>query len=175
VVESLTTARDASGRPIVSATVVNTGGRAIDLSGTLGLSEGPGGLSAGPFPVELGTTIGIGQRAPVHVVLTKAIPDGPWRADLRLRSDLVRRRADARITFPAAAGSSDPVPASPAGEPLMWLAVILAVVAALVGGLWLLFVRRRRRAEPDREAEIDPAAPVSPKGTRVETATLSGV
>lgn len=113
-IESLTAARDESGRPVVSATVANTGGRAIDFSGTLRLSEGPGGLSAGLFPVQLGTTIGIGQRAPVRVVLTKAIPDGPWTADLRLHSDLVKRGAQARIMFPSAAGSSDPVLATPA-------------------------------------------------------------
>lgn len=166
-IESLVAGRDDAGRPIVSATVVNTGGRAIDLSGTLRLSDGPGGLSAGPFPVQLGTTIGIGQRAPVHVVLTKAIPDGPWTADLRLRSDLVRRRADARILFPSAAGTSDPVPATPADGSLVWLAIILPIVAALVGGLWLLLVLRRRRKDSDRTAEIDPTVPVSPEGTRV--------
>ena len=164
-IESLTAARDESGRPVVSATVANTGGRAIDLSGTLRLSEGPGGLSAGPFPVELGTTIGIGQRAPVHVLLTRAIPDGPWTADLRLHSDRVRRQADARILFPSATGSSAPVPASDGS--LMWLAIILAIVLALAGGLWLLLLVRRRRKDQDRAAEIDPTVPVRSRGARV--------
>ena len=164
-IESLTAARDEAGRPVVSATVVNTGGRAIDLSGTLRLSEGPGGLSAGPFPVQLGTTIGIGQRAPVHVLLTKAIPDGPWTADLRLHSDLVRRQADARILFPSATGSSAPVPASDGS--LTWLAIILAIVLALAGGLWLLLLVRRRRKDRDRTAEIDATVPVSSRGARV--------
>ena len=166
-IESLTAARDESGRPVVSATVVNTGGRAIDLSGTLRLSEGPGGLSAGPFPVQLGTTIGIGQRAPVHVVLMRAIPDGPWTADLRLHSDLVRRQAHARILFPSATGSSVPVPGTPSNGSLMWLAVILAIVAALAGGLWLLLLVRRRRKDPDHTAEIDHTVPVSSRGARV--------
>ena len=166
-IESLTAARDESGRPVVSATVVNTGGRAIDLSGTLRLSEGPGGLSAGPFPVQLGTTIGIGQRAPVHVVLMRAIPDGPWTADLRLHSDLVRRQAHARILFPSATGSSVPVPGTPSNGSLMWLAVILAIVAALAVGLWLLLLVRRRRKDPDHTAEIDHTVPVSSRGARV--------
>ena len=167
-IESLTAARDETGRPIVSATVVNTGGRAVDLSGTLRLSDGPGSLAAGPFPVELGTTIGIGQLAPVHVVLSREIPDGPWTADLRIRSDLVERRADARITFPSEAGTTDPVPASTAGASLTWLAIVVSILAGLVGGVWLmLLLRRRRRWEPSRHATIDRTVTVSSKGTRV--------
>jgi hypothetical protein len=156
-IESLTASRDDTGSPIVSAAVLNTGGRAIDVSGTLRLSEGPGGLSAGPFPVQLGTTIGIGQRGTVQVVLSRSIPDGPWTADLRLRSDLVKRQAQARITFPSAPGTgSTPVPASPVAESLGVLAVIAAIGLALAAGLWLLFLwRRRRKSEPDDEGTID--------------------
>jgi hypothetical protein len=158
---SLTAARDASGRPVVSATVVNTGGRAIDLSGSLRLADGPGGLSAGPFAAQLGTTIGIGERAPVRIVLSPSIPDGPWNAVLRLRSGLVERRAHARILFPSVSGGrSTPVPASPSGVPLSVLAVILAIGLAFVAGLWLLFVlRRRRRSESDREGTEGSMAP----------------
>lgn len=162
-IESLAAGRDDTGRPVVWATVVNTGGRAIDLSGTLRLSDGPGGLSAGPFPVQLGTTLGIGERAPVPAVLNKAIPSGPWTADLLLRSGVVSRRADARITFPSAAGTSDPVPAEPASGSLGWFAVILAAIAS---GFLLLFVLRRRRRESRDEAAIDPTVRV-PRGTRV--------
>jgi hypothetical protein len=156
-IESLTASRDDAGSPIVSATVLNTGGRAIDVGGTLRLSEGPGGLSAGPFPVQLGTTIGIGQRGTVQVVLSRSIPDGPWTADLRLRSNLVRRQAQARITFPSASGAgSDPVPVSPAGMSLDLLAVIVALGIALAAGLWLLFLwRRRRKSEPDHQGTTD--------------------
>jgi hypothetical protein len=164
----LTAARDASGRPIVSATVINTAGRAIDLNGSLRLSDGPGGLSAGPFPVQLGTTIGIGQRAPVRVALSRSIPDGPWTADLRLSSDLVERRAQARITFPSAAGGrAMPVPLS-SGVSLVLLAVILTITLISVAGLWFLLARRRRRrSEQERVREIDRAMGVPPRGTRV--------
>jgi hypothetical protein len=167
-IESLTAARDASGRPIVSATVINTGGRAIDLNGSLRLSDGPGGLSAGPFPVQLGTTIGIGQRAPVRFVLSRSIPDGPWTADLRLRADLVERRAQARITFPSAAGGrAMPVPLS-SGLSLPMLASIGAIALALAAGLWLLFLRRRRRrSEEERMQEVDRSMGVPWRGTRV--------
>ena len=36
------------------ATIRNSGQRTLDISGTLTLSNGPGGLRAGPFPVKLG-------------------------------------------------------------------------------------------------------------------------
>jgi hypothetical protein len=167
-IEFLTAARDDAGRPIVSATVLNTGGRAIDLNGTLRLIDGPGGLSAGPFPVELGTTIGIGQRGTVRIVLSPSIPDGPWTAELRLRSDLVRRQARAEILFPSRPGGrSAPVPATPSDGSLALVAVIVAIGLALVAGLWLLFVlRRRRRSDSDREGKTEPAG-ISSGKTRV--------
>ena len=166
-IESLTAARDDSGRPVVSATVINTGGRAIDLSGSLRLSDGPGGLSAGPFPAQLGTTIGIGQRAPVRIVLSRSIPDGPWTADLRLRSDLVERRARGQISFPSVAGGrAMPVPLT-SGVSLAVLAVLVTIVLAIAGGLWFLLARRRRRSEKERQESIDRPVGVPPRGTRV--------
>ena len=52
---ALTAKRATDGRPTVQASVHNTGGRALDMNGTLRLLGGPGGLSAGPFPANLGT------------------------------------------------------------------------------------------------------------------------
>ena len=49
----------------------------------------------------------------------------------------------------------------------MWLAIILAILAAFAGGLWLLFALRRRRNDSDRAGGIDPTIPVSSKGARV--------
>ncbi len=168
-IDSLTASRDDAGRPIVTATVINTGGRAIDLSGTLRLSDGPGGLSAGPFPAQLGTTIGIGQRGTVRVVLSPSIPDGPWTADLRLHSDLVKRQAQARITFPSSPGTgSDTVPASAPGVSIGLLAVIVAIGLALGAGLWLFFaLRRRRKSEPDGDVPTDRPVGIASGKTRV--------
>jgi hypothetical protein len=98
--------RDANDRPIVAATVHNTGGRALDISGQLSLTNGPGGLSAGPFEAKVGTTLGIGQTEPVLVILDRAVPAGPWKARMVLHSGLTEREATAQITFPAAAASS---------------------------------------------------------------------
>jgi hypothetical protein len=104
-IEQLQAERDAAGNPVVQASVDNTGGRALDMTGTLRLDHGPGGLSAGPFPVRLGTTLAPGQREPVTVVLDKALPAGPWHARVELQSDLLRRAAEATITFPTAVGT----------------------------------------------------------------------
>jgi len=59
----------------VRASVHNTGGRALDMNGTLQLLAGPGGLSAGPFPATLGTTPAIGDTEPVSIVWTNPWPD----------------------------------------------------------------------------------------------------
>lgn len=142
--------RDAEGNPLVAAAVRNTGGRALDLSGQLRLTNGPGGLSAGPFDAKLGTTLGVGQTEPVLVTLDRAIPAGPWDARIVLRSGLTEREATARVTFPVAAASSGEVVAThtadsgPDGASRVLPAA--AGVAAIVGlSLLLLLLLRRRR------------------------------
>lgn len=139
--------RDAEGNPVVVATVENTGGRALDLSGELQLTNGPGGLSAGPFAANLGTTLGIGQTEPVLISLDPAIPAGPWDARITLRSGLTEREATASVTFPATpASATEPIATKAAGgSPLM---LVLGAVALLVALLLLIFwlVRRRRTA-----------------------------
>ena len=73
-IDSLTANRSADGQPTVLATVHNTGGRALDMSGTLQLLAGPGGLSAGPFPATLGTTLAIGDTEPSRSSSTSSSP-----------------------------------------------------------------------------------------------------
>ena len=68
-IESMTAVRDGRGAPEVQASIRNTGGRALDLSGQLMLTNGPGGLSAGPFEITTGTTLGVGQTELVSVSL----------------------------------------------------------------------------------------------------------
>lgn len=156
-VDSLTAARDVSGRPVVQAAVQNTGGRALDLGGTLRLSAGPGGVSAGPFKATLGTTLGIGQTGPVTVVLDKALPDGPWLATLELSSGLLKRKVQGTILFPSKAASTS-APVVPEEVPLyekesvvVPVAVVLIVVVALALLLMaLLTFLRRRRSKDDR-------------------------
>lgn len=151
---SLTAARDADEAPEVRATIRNTGGRALDLSGSLKLSKGPGGLTAGPFPVTLGTTLGIDQSEPISVSLNEQLPDGPWLATLSVKSGLTERTAHATITFPTGPGVGATT-AAQTGSSVPWSLVVAGLVALLlllVALLWYL-AKRRRRLEPDSTSQ----------------------
>jgi hypothetical protein len=89
------------GERTVVASVTNTGGRALDISGELGLRSTSGDLQAGPYPVDLGTTLAIGASEPMTIRLGTDLPAGPWDAQITLRSGLVERSAHAELTFPA--------------------------------------------------------------------------
>ena len=147
VIAGLEPRRADDGSPMVAATVRNTGGRALDLSGKLRLENGPGALAAGPFPAKLGTTLGIGQSEPVLVTLDRAVPDGPWDAEMTLTDGLVEHTASARLTFPDP--SRQTAPASARSEdgggtsPLVWLAPSILAVAILA--VAILGGRRLRR------------------------------
>jgi hypothetical protein len=138
---SLTAQRTADGLPVVVATVQNTGGRALDMNGTLRLSDGPGGLNAGPFPASLGTTLGIGDTARVTIVLDEEVPAGPWVARVVLRSGLLERSAHTTIVFPGG------TPASPGHR---WVYPTIAVVLLLALGLALWMRRRLLTGHIDR-------------------------
>lgn len=153
-INSLTAARDASGVPYVTALVHNTGGRALDLSGTLVLNNGPGGTRAGPFPAKLGTTLGIGQTEPVTVPLDRNIPSGPWSALMTLTSDQVTRQATATITFPTTAGvTGTPVRAVAVHtrSTSFLLVTVIAVIVLVAVGLLIFLLWRRRKDDEDDE------------------------
>src|SRR6185503_8677363 len=150
-IDSLTAKRSPDGRPVVLANVHNTGGRALDMNGTLELLGGPGGLSAGPFSATLGVTLAIGDTEPVTIALDKQLPSGPWDSQLRLRSGLIERIARATITYPDA-GASLPATTTPARPGWLYpalaafLTMLLLVIAVLLG----ILLRRRdyRRVRP---------------------------
>jgi hypothetical protein len=100
VIRSLTARRSVSGQPLVVARIHNSGQRTIAISGNLTLSNGPGGVRAGPFPVKLVVPLSPGASRSVTVRLDKRLPRGPWRAEMRLRGRLLQRVAVATITFP---------------------------------------------------------------------------
>ena len=148
-VTSLQGQRAADGAPVVVATVRNTGSRALDLGGELRLSNGPGGLSAGPINASVGSTLGLGQSGPVSITLDKTLPDGPWDAKILMRSGTTTRETSASVTFPVRAAST-----SPAVETGSGAGGGMLVAAGIGGGVlvlaMLVFVLRRRRkdAEP---------------------------
>jgi hypothetical protein len=155
-IDSLTAQRSPDGRPVVIAKVHNTGGRALDMRGTLNLSDGPGGLRAGPFPANLGVSLGIGETEPVTIMLDERLPAGPWEAQLSLHSGLLDRTAKATLTFPDT-GAAAAVPTNAEGPVWLYVAgagllLVLLALAAWIGA--------RRRREHDT-LDDGPAPPRS--------------
>ncbi|MFI1095930.1 peptidase [Streptomyces sp. NPDC020917] len=147
-IERLYSTRARDGREEVRARIHNTGGRALDISGALSLSDGPAGLRAGPFSTaESGTTLAPGDRAEAVVPLDARLPDGPWTAALTLRSGLVERTTRATVTFPTTSGSAGTVAASAAQQGRFSTPVITGLSALVLVALCLplsRFLRRRR-------------------------------
>lgn len=153
-IDALAAARAADGTPLVRARVTNTGQRALDMSGELRLEAGPGGLSAGPFPARLGTTLAVGGSDQVEVPLDKQIPAGPWEARISLTSGRVEREATARITFPSdSASSARSVAADTVEKGRAWLLPLaLGLVVLMLILLLVAFLRRRRKGLSSLEA-----------------------
>jgi hypothetical protein len=143
-ITALTATRSAHGQPIVRAQVRNTGGRALDITGSLTLTHGPGGLTAGPYKAHTNVTLAPGQSGRVTIALSNQLPVGPWRALLDLTSGVTIRHAGATIRFPGAA-----VKAKAASSGYVILAAILLVIfiLALVAA-WLIRRNRRSRSTP---------------------------
>lgn len=167
-IDSLTASRTAEDAPQVVAAVSNTGGRAVDLGGELSLRDGPGGVSAGPFPAQLGTTLGVDESGEVLVELDPALADGPWQAELILRSGRTERSLSAAIEFPPA-GEAEAVSPDPGGVPWAWIiGALLLLLAALA---WLLLFLRRRREDPQPHGP--PAAGQGAPGSRMPAGSRS--
>lgn len=140
--------RGPGGRALVTVRADNTGGRALNISGTLTLTDGPAGIRAGPFQLASGATIAPGQTAPVAFALSGSIPNGPWHALIRLRSGLVVRAERSTIDFGAATSGSTGFPVLPAaGGSVLALAIIAGA---------LIRARRpaTRRAWPSRRRRL---------------------
>jgi hypothetical protein len=141
---------------VIEAHVRNTGGRALDLRGTLMLTDGPAGLAAGPFPVTVGTTLAIGDVEPVRIGLDKQLPAGPWEAHLTLTSGLLTEKAHATLTFPTS-GTGPTVMVANGHDPWWWVVVGLLAFVLLALAWWLL-QRRRHDHAGEAEAEAVPEA-----------------
>jgi hypothetical protein len=169
-IDHLTAGRSSQGQPTVSATVHNTGGRALDMSGTLLLSAGPGGVSAGPFDADPSRTLAVGDTETVSISLDEQLPAGPWEASLTMQSGLTKRTVGATITFPQAglatqvavqaheSASKSVRPAVGAGVGVLVVVGLLMIGAAILL-IILLVRRRRRRASAGRPAWRDPLLP----------------
>jgi hypothetical protein len=143
---ALSAERSASGEPRVVVNVRNNGQRTLGISGSLTLSEGPGGLRILPVRVELGMPLGPGDSRRLTVRLDKRLPAGPWRAHVRLRSGPIERTAAATIRF---SPSPATIVSARSGQPLLGVVALLACIALAL--LLFRWVRRGPRAAGQAE------------------------
>jgi hypothetical protein len=138
VITSIVGGRDAGGSALVDVRVRDTGQRAVDLGGDLRLTDGPGGASAGPFPLESGLTLAPGQSGLIRAVLAAATPDGPWDVTVTLQSGTTTRQAQAVIQFTTLRAS-----AMILSRRALIAGCVLAILVVLAG--WLVSRRLRSR------------------------------
>jgi hypothetical protein len=143
-ITSVTGHRSAAGLPSIAAHVDNTGGRAVDLYGSVRLTAGPGGTSAGPFSGR-GITLAPGQSGNVTLGAPKSLPNGPWQASVTLTSGITTVTATASVQF---AGIIVAATASGGLSLMAWLGIALGAVVVAVGGLVLVRGAARRRHAP---------------------------
>jgi len=145
-ITSMTGSRSAKGQPSLVVHVDNTGGRAVDLDGTMRVTGGPGGTSAGPFPSQQIVTLAPGQSGNMTFAPPKSLPDGPWQAKVTLVSGITTTTGTQTVQFGA-------VVAHTQLGLMAWGGIGLGVLALSLG-LVAVFVRRRALGAPSR---LDPA------------------
>jgi hypothetical protein len=165
-VGALTAHRSGNGLPFVAATVHNLGQSPLDVSGNLTLSNGPGGIHAGPFPVTLGSLVGPGGSEPATVAIERGFPNGPWHGVIRLSSGGVTRSAEGTLTFPPVAG------AAPASSHLLIVVITMVALLIVLLASALAFVFRLRRRRYRSQHDRRPAVATVP-GTRPRSAISS--
>jgi hypothetical protein len=155
-VTSLAPGQTSEGLPTVTALVRNTGGRAVDLSGSLWLHRAASGRALGPFAAQLGTTLGIGEAEPVLVPVRPGLAPGPWDASLVLHSGSTERSGTTRLTLPRSRWSaSGELHSTPAPARTQRLASVVGAVVVLALLLTAVVRRRLRHATaPDRAADL---------------------
>ncbi len=136
----LTASREATGIPAVAVAVTNTGERALDMTGSATLSNGPAGLGAGPFTVTEGSTLAPGESGHVTIGFPAELPNGPWTIDLELSSGKVHHTLNSTITFPDSGGAD--LSSGGSNSP-WWVIGGIVALALLVLAVALFFARRR--------------------------------
>ena len=159
-IDALVPGRTPDGRAVILAAVHNTGGRALDMSGSLELRSGPDGARSGPYAATAGTTVAIGETELVEVALVGQLAAGPWDARIALSSGLVEQAAQATVEFPDA-GSSSPILTTSIRPAWLYPAIAGALMIMLVAVACLVLGHRRRRLRRWGPDEIDDAMPDS--------------
>lgn len=142
-ITSIAGSRTRSGAPLLTAHVRDTGGRAVDLNGTAVLTAGPGGTSAGPYHARQVLTLAPGQSGAIRFAPARRLPNGPWKATVKLISGLTVSKASATILF-----SNHKSAAWLSSATMIWTGG--GLLAALFAVLVILARRGRRPGRPRR-------------------------
>jgi hypothetical protein len=108
--------RTSSDRPRVSAVVDNIGSLALDIRGSLKLTDGPSGLQVAPVLINAAVTVGPKQTGRATFDLSAGLPDGPWRATIVLSSADLSHQGQAVLTFPDSGQKVAPLETFPRKE-----------------------------------------------------------
>jgi hypothetical protein len=142
-ITSLTGHRTVSGQPVIVAHVNNTGDRAIDLNGTVRLTDGPGNTTSGPFRAQRIVTLAPGQSWNMTFAPPKSLPVGSWRATVTLVSGLTTAKATATVQL------TPTVAAQAALTAMQWIWLSLGglvLILVIVMGRYALQQRRQAPA-----------------------------
>ncbi|HXP56151.1 MAG TPA: hypothetical protein VN847_14400 [Streptosporangiaceae bacterium] len=142
-----TTSSGPNGTHLVSVPVNNTGGRAVDVRGSMSLTNGPGGLQAGPFNPQSMDTLAPGQSHPVTFALSSKLPEGPWQATFMFKSDLITKTE--KVTLNLASGPATTAK-SRKNFPIVPVAGGIGLFLILAVGAF--FILRHRRTPGPRHA-----------------------
>lgn len=144
-ITEVTPQRDADGNATVVATVHNTGGRAVDLTGTLDLTNGPGGLTAQTVQAQTVTVAPGGDGNVTFTVPNSAtLPAGPWQTEVKLASGFNKHDMATSITFPDK-GVGEAVGASDGRSIGVWIGIAVGVLVVLAIAVY--FVHNRRGSD----------------------------
>lgn len=134
---------------VLSARIENTGGRALDLTGSLVL-ESDDRVRAGPYPIEPGTTLAPGDSGSVRAVIPHSVDDGRWHVTLDLTSGELTRSFTGDVTITSDRAVTTPIES---GLPLpAALALGAGILALVLGGFAALVAIRRRTGKSGRRS-----------------------
>ena len=128
-----------AGRPVIVAHVNDTGSRAIDLNGSVRLTDGPGGTSSGPFPAQRIITLAPGQSWNMTFDAPKSLPNGSWRATIALASGVTTATATVTVQLGAITA------AQAATSATQWIWLALGGLVLVVAMAWYSRQHRRRQ------------------------------
>jgi hypothetical protein len=141
-ITSITARVSASGQPFIVAHVNNTGGRAVDLNGTVSLAGGPGNTSSGPFRAQQIVTLAPGQSWNMTFAVPRSLPAGSWQATVSLVSGMTRATGTADIRFATAVTQQAGLSAA------QWVWLVFGAFVLVVAAVMGRFAWRHRRQAP---------------------------